>query len=102
MTTLIPLLYLSLQSCLSIKMNKPLHFAPLVVWQQGRVGLGAGPAAQSKQRVRVGAVECWGRAAAGDTVCRAGLDRMTSVRSSGDVTSYPEISVCLADMVRYD
>ena len=74
MTTLIPLLYLSLQSCLSIKMNKPLHFAPLVVWQQGRVGLGAGPAAQSKQRVRVGAVECWGRAAAGDTVCGAGLD----------------------------
>ena len=55
-------------------MNKPLHFAPLVVWQQGRVGLGAGPAAQSKQRVRVGAVECRGRAAAGDTVCGAGLD----------------------------
>ena len=29
-------LYLSLQSCLSIKMNKPLHFAPLVVWTRTR------------------------------------------------------------------
>ena len=64
---------------------------------------GLGPAAQSKQRVRVGA-EQWSAGAGqqpGDTVCRA------SVRSSGGdirghVTSYPEISFCLADMVRYD